>query len=106
MPNLDKERSEIIRNLRFRSFFGTSLDTCVDLWHLCYCDFKNSTMPVHFLWELMFLKQHSTESVNAGRAGVHEDTFLDRAWLVLTVISNVNFVSATYDDATTILTFF
>ena len=103
--SLDRKRRETIRNRRFRSFFGTSLDARVDLWHLFCCDFSISTMPVRLLWVLMFVKKCSTESVNAARAGVHEGVLRDREWLVLTAISNINFVSVTCDNATTILDF-
>ena len=53
--------------------------------------FDNLTMPARLLWTLMFLKKCSTEEASAARAGVHEDTFRDCAWCVLTVISNVEF---------------
>ena len=106
MPNLASGRCEQRRNRRFRSFFGTSIDTCVDLWFLCYDDFDNLTMPLHLLWTLMFLKQCSTEEVNAARAGVHEDTFRDWVWRVLTVISNVEFVSVIHNYVTSALTIF
>ena len=54
----------------------------------------------------MFLKQYSTEEVNAARAGVHEDTFRDWVWRVLTVISNAEFVSVIHDYVTSSLTIF
>ena len=106
IPNLASGRCEQRRNRRFRSFFGTRIDTCVDLCFLCYDDFDNLTMPVYLLWTLMFLKQYSTEEVNAARAGVHEDTFRDCVWRVLTVISNVEFVSVIHQYVTSALTIF
>ena len=78
----------------------------MDLWFLCYEDFYNLTMPVCLLRALMFLKQCITEEVNAARAGVHEDTFRDWAWRMLTVISNVDFSSVIHDCITIILTVF
>ena len=78
----------------------------MDLCFLCYDDFDNLTMPLHLLWTLMFLKQCSTEEVNAARAGVHEDAFRDWAWRVLTVTSNAEFVSVIHDYVTSSLTIF
>ena len=74
-PNLASGRCEQRRNRRFRSFVGTRIDACVDLCFLCYDDFDNSTMPVHLLWTLMFLNQHSTEEVNAAGLGFMKTPF-------------------------------
>ena len=93
MLNIARGHSEARRNLCFRSCFGTSADTRADLWFLCYSSSHPITLPVHTLWVLMFMKQHATEENNAGRAGVHEDTFCDWTWCVISVISNVPYLS-------------
>ena len=67
MPNLASGRCEKRRNLRFRSFYGISVDARVELWVLCGDDFDNLTMPVHVPWTLILLKQHITDEVNATR---------------------------------------
>ena len=92
MPNLRRGSSANRRNRRFRSCFGTTPDTCADLWFLCYNHFRPTTRPVHLLWALMFMKNYDTEENNASRAGVHEDTFRDWVWHIIRIISNVNYV--------------
>ena len=98
MPNLNRGQSEVRRNRRFRSFFGTSVDTCADLWYLCYDTFHSSTMPMYLLWALMFMKQYNTEEANASIAGCHEDTFRDWVWYVISVIHNVQYMSKPLDN--------
>ena len=106
MPSLASRQCEQRTNRRFRSFFCTSIDTCVDLWILCYGAFDKLTMHVCLLCTLMFFKQHSTEEANAGRDRVHEGIF--RYWFlrVLTAISNAEFASVIHDHVMSVLTIF
>lgn len=95
MPGLTRGRSEARRERRFRAKFGTNAQTCADLWCLCYSYFTNTTVPLYLLWALMFMKCYNAEEVNASNAGVHEDTFRDWVWHVISVIDRVNYVSLT-----------
>ena len=105
MPSLTRGHSRARRNRRFRSFFGTSVETCADLWYLCHNALHPDAWPMHLLWTLVFLKQHNTEEVNASLAGVHEDTFRDWVWHVLNVIDSINYVS-TRVFLTSVINFF
>lgn len=77
MPNLGRGSSVNRQNRRFRSCFGTTPDTCADLWHLRYNHFRPATRPKHLLWALMLMKNRDAEENNASRAGAHEDVFCD-----------------------------
>ena len=93
MPSLERGLSENVRNRRFRSFFGTMPQTLTDMWGLCYDRLNPSTVPVHFLWTFMFLKQCNTEEANSSVAGCDETTFRNLVWHMLSVISTVEIVS-------------
>ena len=87
-PNLASGWCDKRRNRRFRSFFGTNIGTCVDLWLLCCDDFDNVTMPAYLLRTLVRLKRYCTEEESAIPAGAHKDTFRDCLWRALTAVSN------------------
>ena len=98
MPNLTSVHREARRNSRFRSFFGTSTDTCDDLWVLFCSSFHPTDLPAHMLWALMLTKQNNTEEKNSGRASVHGDTVRDWVWCIISAMSNVTSASLNFHD--------
>ena len=106
MTHLDSGQCEKRRNCLFRSFFGSSIGTCVDLWFFRYDNFDNSTMPANLLQTLIFFKQRSVEEASADQARSHEDAFRDWTWRVLNVLSNAEFASVAHDHAKPVLNIF
>ena len=94
MANLHRGHSDNRRCRRSRSFFGTNPETCSDVWTICFDSFMPTTMPIYFLWTLMFLKQHRTEEANVSITGCDEDAFRKWVWHMLSVISKVNVVNS------------
>lgn len=65
---------------RFRSVFGTSPLVCAKLW-IALNDHHETSVPVHLLYALTFLKLYQTEHVHRIICdGVDEKTFRKYAW--------------------------
>ncbi len=76
----------------FRSFFGISPETCVQVLYIIRnivpCTFKTA----HLLSGCMFLKVYSTEFVHSGLAKVDPKTFRQWAWIAINALSSLKLV--------------
>lgn len=78
---------------RFRSFFGTSPDVCVILWHQLQTRIPEHGSPEHVLWALLFLKVYATEDVLCSFVRVDRKTFRKWCWIFVDAISHLPNVS-------------
>ena len=80
----------------FRANFGCSSKTASIVWKLlcryCMAQFLLNATPFHFLWALYFLKNYSSENVNASFAGVDENTWRLWTWRMVIEIHKLHSV--------------
>jgi hypothetical protein len=78
---------------RVKKIFGVKADICAKLWTLCLPLLPQSVSPVHLLWALYFLKQYSTEEVNASFAKCDEKMFRKWCWTIIHILAMLELVS-------------
>lgn len=83
-------RSSINFSRRFRSYLGTSSKICCFLWAMVKDSVPVNCRPAQLLWALMFLKNYSTENVNAS---VDEKSFRKSYWIIVKELSRLYSVS-------------
>ena len=91
--NKDLKKNNDRSMKRFRALFGCDPIICFILFKMIV---ENGIAPAGFLapdllMGLIVLKIYATEVVNAGMAGVCEDTFRKKSWIAILCISELYF---------------
>lgn len=87
------KKSEKVGLRRFKCFFGVTPHTCSLIWSLLSIPLESQ--PKHLLWSLYFLKQYDAESIRRTLFHVDEKTIRKWTWIFVTLISDLNVVTAT-----------
>ena len=84
---------------RFLSHFGISPEVVAILWTSIHHMLPPSSLSIHLLWCLLFMKVYASESVLCGIVGTNEKSFRQHVWIVITAISSQRnqFVSVQYN---------
>jgi hypothetical protein len=94
--NRRAERSDIIYDRMFRSFFGTSPEICSDLWTLLHEVHPDGDNPIHLLYALLFLKSYNTEYQKSCTCGCDPKTFRKWCWIYVELMGSLEIVSLRY----------
>ena len=73
---------------RFLSHFGISPEVVAILWTSIHHMLPPSSLSIHLLWCLLFMKVYASESVLCGIVGTNEKSFRQHVWIVITAISS------------------
>lgn len=93
MPNIASGIAVNTMKRRFKSSFGVPPDVCVILWRHIFDNVMSSTVPIHLLWALFFMKLYNNLDTNSSIAGVDHKTFQKHIWDVITALSSISIVS-------------
>jgi len=77
-----------INERKYLAIFGTSPEVCSKLWNMIRPE-KNGVLPKHLLWELIFLKISTTESVMSSIFKDDEKTYRLWVWYFISCISKL-----------------
>ena len=76
---------------KFRSFFGTCPEVCLDVWNRLkpYDNVHVDSKPKHLLWGSMLIKVYATDEALSSLAKADEKTFPKWAWKFIVAVSDV-----------------